>query len=75
MTGDRKAEELLGNADPSSVADINASVQTALDMHIVPLDRTAVLQILVAAAAPFLFFLATQIPTAEIVKWIVGAIL
>jgi hypothetical protein len=74
MTGDRKAEELLGNPDPSSVADINASVQTALDMHIVPLDRAAVLQILVAAAAPFLLFLATQVPIAEVVKWIIGTI-
>jgi hypothetical protein len=58
----------------SLVADINASVQTALDMHIVPLDRAAVLQILVAAAAPFLLFLATQVPTAEVAKWIIGTI-
>lgn len=74
VTGEVNAEELLGSPDPSSVSDLNASVQAALDMHIVPLDRTAVLQILVAAAAPFLLFLATQVPSAEIVKWIVGAI-
>jgi len=74
-TGERSTEELLGSPDPSSVADVNASVQTALDMHIVPLDRTAVLQILVAAAAPFLLFLVSQVPATEIVKWIIGAIL
>lgn len=44
-------------------------------MRMVPLDLAAVLQILIAAAAPFLFFLATQIPLAEIMTWILGAIL
>lgn len=75
IAGKRDPEELLGSPDPSSCADLNACVQATLDMRMVPLDLAAVLQILIAAAAPFLFFLATQIPLAEIMTWILGAIL
>jgi hypothetical protein len=74
MSPESDAEALLGSPDPSSVSDLNASVQAALDMHIVPLDRRAVLQTLTAAAVPFLYFVLMQVPSAEIVKWIIGAI-
>ena len=74
VSGEREAEEILGSPDPSSVSDLNASVQMALDMRIVPLDRAAVLQVLITALVPFLVVLGTQIPATEIVKWIVGAI-
>ncbi len=75
ITGERNSEELLGSPDPSSVSDLNACVQTAFGMRIVPLDWPAVLQILIAASAPFLVVVASQIPLTEILKWLLGAIL
>lgn len=75
ISSERNSEEMLGNPDPSSVSDLNGCVQAVLDMHIVPLDWAATLQILVAATAPFLVVLASQVPLSEILKWILGAIL
>lgn len=72
---DRQPEELLGHQDPSSTADLNACVQAVLDMRMVPLDRDAIIQILAAAAVPFLAVLVYQVPLSEILKWIAGAIL
>lgn len=74
MEQDHKSSDLLGSAHVSSAADLNACVETALNMRIVPLSLVAVLQTLVAAAAPFLVVVATQVPMAEIVKWFIGAI-
>ncbi|MFC1778311.1 hypothetical protein ACFL3I_13390 [Pseudomonadota bacterium] len=75
VSGGRDTEEMLGHPDPSSVADLNVCVEAVLDMKIVPLDRDAVLQLVVAAFAPFLVFLALRMPLAEILKWILGVIL
>ena len=67
-------EELLGSVDPSSVSDLNAGVQTALGMRLVPVDRAAVMQLAVAAGVPLLAVVVAQYPLGELVKWIVGAI-
>ena len=75
IASERNSEELLGSPDPSSVSDLNACVQTALGMRIVPLDWAAVLQILIAASTPFLVVVASQIPLTEVLKWLLGTIL
>jgi hypothetical protein len=68
-------EELMGSTDPSSAADLNASVETARGLHLVPVDRAAVLQLLVAAGVPLLAVIANQVPLAEVLQWIFGTIL
>lgn len=70
-----RGEDLLGSIDPSSVSDLNASVQTALEMRLVPIDRAAVLQLVLAAGVPLLAVVAKQIPLGDLVRWIVGSIL
>lgn len=74
INGDRRSGELLGSPDPSSAADLNGIVQTALSMRIVPLDLAAFLQVLIAAAVPFIVVVVSLIPLAELLKWFVGAI-
>lgn len=74
VSGDRNPEDLLGSPDLSSAADINACVQAVLSMRFMPLDWASVLQVLVAAMAPFLVVVASQIPLKEVLKWLVGAI-
>jgi hypothetical protein len=41
----------------------------------VPVDRPALAQLGIAAGVPLLAVVATQVPLAELVRWIVGAIL
>ena len=74
INGNRRSGQLLGSPDPSSAADLNDIVQTALGMRIVPLDLAAFLQILIAAVVPFIAVVVSLIPLAELLKWLVGAI-
>ena len=71
----RSGADLMGSSDPSSASDLNASVQAVREMRVFPVDGPAVLQLVVAAGVPMLAVVATQIPLADLVKWIVGTIL
>ena len=64
----------MGSPDPSSASDLNATVQAVQELHTFPVDRAAVMQLLIAAGIPMLAVVATQIPLAELVQWIVGRI-
>lgn len=71
----RSGEELMGSSDPSSASDLNASVQAVRELRLVPVDRAAVAQLVVAAGVPLLVVVSTQIPLLDLAKWIVGTIL
>lgn len=71
----RSGEELLGSDDPSSSADLNASVEVAQALRVIPIDLVAIVQLLVAAGIPMLAVVATQIPLGQIARWLVGTIL
>ena len=71
----RSGEDLLGSVDASSASDLNASVQAVRELRVVPIDRAAVLQLVVAASVPLLAVVAHQIPLRQLATWIVGAIL
>lgn len=70
-TGD---EEILGSPDFSSATDLNTSVEVVREIRIVPVDGTAMMQLLSAAGIPMLAVATTQVPLAELLKWIAGAI-
>ncbi len=71
----RSGEDLLGSPDPSSVSDLNVSVQAVLALRVIPVDGSAVAQLVAAAGVPMLAVLATQMPLIELGKWIMGVIL
>jgi hypothetical protein len=71
----RNGEGLMGSPDASSVADLNDSIQPVLQMRVIPVDSTALAQVVVAAGLPLLAAVATQVPLADLVRWIVGTIL
>ena len=75
ITYGKKTEELLGSPDPSSSADLNGCIQAVLDMRFMPLDWASLVQLAIAALAPFVVVVASRIPLAEVLKWIVGAVL
>ena len=61
-------EEILGSADPSSASDLNASVQAVLDMRTIPVDRSAVVQLVVAAGVPLLAVVVTLVPLPDLIR-------
>lgn len=65
--------DLLGSTDPSSAADLNAAVQSALDMRVFPVDRLSYQELLVSTLAPFLALLLYQVPIAQLVDFLVNA--
>jgi len=71
----RSGEDLMGSPDPSSATDLNSSVQVVQEMRFLPVDGTAVVQLVVAAGVPLLAVVATQIPLVDLLKLIVGTIL
>ena len=75
IEGGKDGEEILGSADPSSASDLNATVQTVHEMRTFPVDRPAVIQLLVSAALPMLVAAALQMPIVELMKLILGVLL
>ena len=71
----RDGEELMGSPDPSSASDLNATVQAVQELRMFPVDRAAMMQLLIAAGIPMLAVVATQIPLVELMQWIFGKIL
>ena len=67
-------EDLLGNPDVSSTADLNAGFEVVQKMRIIPVDGAATIRLLIAAGLPMLAVVATQIPLGQLVKWIAGAV-
>ena len=45
------------------------------ELRVVPIDRAVVVQLVVAAGIPLLAVVATQVPLADLAKWILGTIL
>lgn len=68
-------EDLLGTADPASVADLNACVEIVREMRVVPVDLAALMQLAVAAGVPLLAVVATQMPLDNLFKWVAHTIL
>ena len=74
IDGRRPGQEILGSADPSSLSDLNASVQTVHEMRTIPIDRPALVQLVVSAGAPLLFMAAMRMPVGELLKLIMGVL-
>ena len=64
----RSGEELMGSPEPSSVSDLNASVEMVQEMRVFPVDRAAAFQLLIAAGVPMLAVVGTQLPFLDLVK-------
>lgn len=52
-----------------------ATVQLVRELRVVPIDSAAVVRLVVAAGAPLVAVIATQMPLVDLGKWIVGTIL
>jgi len=75
LDDDKDAEELLGEPDASSVSDLNASLQAIEGMRLLPVDRAALIQLLLAAGVPMLAVVASHLQALELLKVVVGSLL
>jgi hypothetical protein len=75
ITGRANGEDIMGSADPSSMSDLNASVQTVHEMKAFPVDRSAIIQLLGSAGIPMLVMAALQMPVGDLMKLILGVLL
>lgn len=69
------AGDLLASNDASTAADLNAIVASIWDMRVIPVDRSTVLSVALAAGVPMLAVLATQMPLEELARSLVSAVL
>ncbi len=74
VSGEAGDEELLGSVDPSSVSDLNASVQVVNEMRTFPIDRSALILLLGCAGAPLIVAAGLQMPVADLIKLILGVL-
>ena len=74
IAGQKHGREIVGSADPSALSDLNASVQTVHEMRVIPIDRQALVQILVSAGLPLLVMAALRMPVGDLLKLIMGVL-
>lgn len=74
ILSDGDGEDIMGSPDPSSAADLNATVELVHRLRYVPVDFPALLQLLVAAGLPMLAVIATLVPLGDLLKWLFGTL-
>lgn len=68
VTAKAEAEELLGNEDASSLADLTTGYERAKALRPIPIDLQAIAPILLAAALPMIPLVALKVPLVDILK-------
>jgi hypothetical protein len=68
-------EENAGTQALPSVGELNTSVNAVREMGYSPINRTAVIQIIVAAGIPMLAVIITLVPLGEMLQWALRKIL
>jgi hypothetical protein len=63
-----EGEKILGNADPSSLADLGTSFDVVRRMSIVPIDKPTLISLVLAAALPMIPAILLVTPADEIVS-------
>lgn len=71
----RDGAELLGSPEPSSGADLNATIEALKDLRLIPVDSQSVIALVIAAGLPMIAVVLTQIPVDDILKWFIGSFL
>jgi len=71
----KSGAELFGSPIPSSISDLNGSIQAVREMQTVPLSLAAFIQLFLASGLPLLAVVLTLIPLGDLIKWILGSML
>lgn len=73
-TTDNTEDEIDTSGLPS-ISDLNSSVQAVREMGITPINKTSVMEIVVASGLPMLAVVIAIVPLDDLIKWAVGKIL
>jgi len=68
-------ESLLGNEDPSSLADLATGYERAKALRPLPIDVAAIAPVIVAAALPMIPLIALRVPLKEILKGLLKVVM
>jgi hypothetical protein len=68
-------ESFSDSAALPSTAELNASVQAVREMGYSPINRTAVMHVIIAAGLPMLAVVVTLVPLDDLVRWLLRKIL
>lgn len=68
-------DELLGASEISSLADMDASYQNVVRMRTLPVGRAALIAVALPAVVPFVPVAAIEIPIADVLKQLAGALI
>lgn len=71
----KSGTELFGSPIPSSISDLNGSIQAVRDMRTVPLNLAAFVQLTLASGLPLLAVVLKLIPLGDLIQWILGSVL
>jgi hypothetical protein len=74
-SADADPAALLGDPDPSSLADLASGYERAKALRPVPVNMAAVFPLVIAAALPMLPLIATQVPLKDILKVLLKVVL
>jgi hypothetical protein len=65
----------MGTPDLSPLSSLYAILQTVRGLQVIPVDRAAIVQLVIAAGLPLLVVVAKQVSILVMLQWIVGKIL
>jgi len=68
-------EALLGDPDPSSLADLATGYERARELRPIPVNMPAVVPLLFAAALPMIPLIATKVPLKDILKGLLKVVM
>jgi hypothetical protein len=71
----RNGKDLMGCSDLSPLSSLYAILQTVRGLQVIPVDRAAIVQLVIAAGLPLLAVVAKQVSLLVMLQWIVGKIL
>lgn len=71
---DERQRELLGDPDPSSLADYGYAYEVVTQMRTLPISRKNIASVAVLALVPFLPLLFLQYSLQETLKWLLGVL-
>lgn len=74
-TGRTEDESPAGSPGLPSASELNTTVQAIREMGYTPVNRAAIIQIVIAAGLPLLPVVLTLVPLDDVLKWALGKIL
>jgi hypothetical protein len=71
----RNGQDLMGSSDLAPLSSLYATLKNVRALQLIPVDKAAIVQLVIAAGLPLLLVVAKQVSLLVMLQWIVGKIL